>query len=199
MHKDNGNLRRSLDEAISRLQLSQEDVIDRSLMKNILLDYILFKTKNRHSNKQKSDILQVLASVLHFTEDEKEQVGVASAGVLYNKSGRIGKFVDAVAAPLPPSVLNMDKLEGGNVREKWVNFLLAESGGGDDDVSTVERKISTPTSTNTISDDFLKNKEQLLQEKYNRILSKSNKSSSSLEQKNSKNSMKHSTATTSVL
>lgn len=36
---ENVGLRRSLDEAIKRLQASQEDIIDRVLMKNILLDW----------------------------------------------------------------------------------------------------------------------------------------------------------------
>ena len=168
-------------------------------MKNILLDYILFKT-NRKSNKQKSDILQVLASVLHFTEEEKEQVGIASSGVLYNKSGTIGKFVDAVVAPLPQPVLNIDKIEGGNVREKWVNFLLAESGGDDDGFFDRKKSTSTPPTT-TAGENPTKSKEELLQEKYKRILSKSNKtssSSSSLEQMNNRKG-KNTTTTASVL
>lgn len=43
--KDNLNLRRALDEAIARLQTSQEDVIDRNLIKNIILDWHAKKGK----------------------------------------------------------------------------------------------------------------------------------------------------------
>jgi hypothetical protein len=39
------NLRKALDEAISRLQTDQEDVIDRSLIKNIILDWHVKKGK----------------------------------------------------------------------------------------------------------------------------------------------------------
>ena len=114
---ENQVTRNSLDEAISRLQVTQEDVIDRSLMKNILLDWISKKSKDRH------DILEVIASLLHFSDEEKEKVGLFE----YIPSGIAGRVVGAVAAPLPPSKLNLDKIEGDDLREKWVNFLMAES------------------------------------------------------------------------
>merc|ERR1712071_628725 len=117
--KENTGLRSSLDEAIPRLQLSQEDVIDRTLMKNILLDW---HNKRGHSKKQ---VLELMANVLHFTEEEKTKVYIGEGN---GASGALGKVMGAVAAPLPPAVLNVDKLEGDNVREKWVNFLLAETG-----------------------------------------------------------------------
>jgi hypothetical protein len=41
-----------------------------------------------------------------------------------------GKIVGALAAPLPLSKANVEHLEGDNVREKWVNFLLAETDDG---------------------------------------------------------------------
>ena len=114
------NLRRSLDEAINRLQTSQEDVIDRVLMKNILLDWF---SKN---GKGKREVLAVMASLLHFTEEEREKIHLGDGG------GTLGKVVGAVAAPFPPSAADIDHLEGDSVREKWVNFLLAEAGEDDD-------------------------------------------------------------------
>lgn len=117
LRKDNVSLRRSLDEAIQRLQMSQEDVIDRLLMKNILLDW--------HSKRgqDRQQVLELMASVLHFSEDEKSRIHLGeSAG------GALGKVVNAVTAPLPKSNMDVDKLEGDSVREKWVNFLLAETG-----------------------------------------------------------------------
>uniref|UniRef100_A0A7S4VKR7 GRIP domain-containing protein n=2 Tax=Ditylum brightwellii TaxID=49249 RepID=A0A7S4VKR7_9STRA len=114
--KDNANLRRSLDEAIHRLQTSQDDVVDRSLMKNILLDW------HSKSGRARRDVMILMASVLHFTEDEKDKAGIGEG------PGTIGKVVGAVTAPIPPPALNVDKIEGDSVREKWVNFLMAESG-----------------------------------------------------------------------
>mmetsp|Transcript_19315 Transcript_19315/g.22225 ORF Transcript_19315/g.22225 Transcript_19315/m.22225 type:complete len:295 (+) Transcript_19315:212-1096(+) len=124
--KDNVGLRRSLDEAIHRLQISQEDVIDRSLMKNILLDWFSKKTRDKKSTGAggRKEVLNLMANVLHFTEDEKEIVGLENI----NSTSAFGKVVGVVTAPLPQAALNLDKIEGDNVREKWVNFLLAEAG-----------------------------------------------------------------------
>lgn len=114
--RDNLNLRKALDEAISRLQTNQEDVIDRSLIKNIILDW------HAKKGKAKRDVMILLGSILHFTEDEKDKAFIGEG------PGTLDKMYGAVAAPLPPAKLNVDKIEGDTVREKWVNFLLAETG-----------------------------------------------------------------------
>ena len=119
LQKQNNEMRRALDEAIQRLQLSQEDVIDRTLMKNILLDW------HQKRGNDKKQVLELMANVLHFTEEDKSKVHI---GYSNSASDTFGKVMGAVAAPLPPAALNVDKLEGDNVREKWVNFLLAETG-----------------------------------------------------------------------
>lgn len=120
--RENMQLRGALDEAISRLQTTQEDVIDRMLMKNILLDWF------SKTGKGKRDVLEVMASLLHFSEDEKDGIHIGEG------HSTLGKVVDAVAAPLPPSKADMEHLEGDTVGEKWVNFLLAETG---EDESTI--------------------------------------------------------------
>merc|ERR1712157_694577 len=95
-------------------------------MKNILLDW--------HSKRgsAKKDVVEIMASVLHFTEEEKDKVGVGEFGTI--SSGPLRKVVGVVAAPLPKPALNVDKLEGENMREKWVIFLLAETAGADDSI-----------------------------------------------------------------
>ncbi len=115
--KENVQLRRSLDEAIHQLQMNQEDVIDRTLMKNILLDW--FAMKEREKKRQ---VLEMMVSMLHFTEDEKEKVHIFAG------TGAFGKVVGAMAAPLPHAAV--DHLDGDTVSEKWVNFLLAETEDG---------------------------------------------------------------------
>ena len=118
--KENVQLRRSLDEAILRLHTNQDDVVDRSLMKNVLLDWY------SKSGKSRRDVFLMIASLLHFTEVEKDKCGIG-------KNSGLGKaVVGAVAPPLSPAAKKIEQLEGDTVREKWVNFLLAES----DDVST---------------------------------------------------------------
>ena len=114
--QENVQTRRSLDEAIRRLQTTQEDVVDRSMMKNILLDWLTSKEKEK-----RKDVLQVMASLLHFTEAEKSSVDLDDI-----EGVSLSKLVQKAAA-LPPSKTDVEHLEGDNVREKWVNFLLAET------------------------------------------------------------------------
>lgn len=114
--RENVNLRRSLDEAIQRLHSKEEDVIDRSLMKNILLDW------HSKSGKAKRDVLTVMSSVLHFTEEEKEKCG------LIESQHAISKVVGTLAPPLNPAAKSPEELDGDSIREKWVSFLLAECG-----------------------------------------------------------------------
>ena len=116
LRSDNIQMRRSLDEAIHRLQATQDDVVDRTLMKNILLDWL-----SKPGAKEHQQVLQVMANLLHFTEEEKERVRIDEV------SGTIGKVVHTLAAPLPPPKADVDHLQGDNVRDKWVNFLLAET------------------------------------------------------------------------
>lgn len=80
----------------------------------------------KKDRKAKRDVMIVLGSILHFTEDEKQKAFIAEG------PGTFDKVVSAVAAPLPRAKLNVDKIEGDTVRDKWVNFLLAET--GDDDI-----------------------------------------------------------------
>lgn len=107
---ENVQTRRSLDEAIKRLQATQDDVVDRTFMKNILLDWL-----KKTEKKEKGRVLELMASVLHFTEAEKEMVHIDEGGGLRK----------LVALPMPKA--DLDHLEGDNVREKWVNFLIAEA------------------------------------------------------------------------
>ena len=118
---ENNQLRRSLDEAIHRLQTSQEDVIDRTLMKNILLDWCTMKDRNK-----RHQVLQLMANVLHFTDDEKEKVHLTELDIQSVRSSIVG----ALAAPLPSSKADLEHLEGRNVADKFVNFLLAETDDG---------------------------------------------------------------------
>ena len=121
LKSENNQMRRSLDEAIHRLHSTQEDVIDRVAMKNILLGWITLNEKN-----MRQQVLQVMANLLHFSEEEKEKVHLTSM----NLDSVGAKVVGALAAPLPPSKADIAHLEGGNVHEKWVNFLLAETDDG---------------------------------------------------------------------
>ena len=107
---ENIQMRRSLDEAINRLQATQDDVIDRIFMKNVLFDWLTKK-----GVKERRDVLELMASILHFTEEEKEQVHIG-------QSTGFGLMIGP-----PQAKADMEHLGGDNVREKFINFLMAET------------------------------------------------------------------------
>jgi chromosome segregation ATPase len=113
---ENIQTRRSLDEAIHRLQTTQEDVIDRTLMKNILLDWL-----TKTVRKERQQVLEVMASVLHFSDEEKERVHLDDG-----QGSALGKVVESVTH-IPKAKADVEHLGGDNVQEKWVSFLLAET------------------------------------------------------------------------
>jgi len=121
LKSENNQMRRSLDEAIHRLQNTQEDVIDRNVMKNILVDWCTLNDK-----RTRQQVLQIMANLLHFSEEEREKVHLTSR----NLDSVGAKVVGALAAPFPQSKTDVEHLEGSNVHEKWVNFLMAETDDG---------------------------------------------------------------------
>lgn len=108
---ENVQTRRALDEAIERLSQTQDDVVDRTVMKNILLDWL-----TKAGKKERNQVLEMMADLLHFTDDEKRRVHI---------DGR-SPSIRNIMSP-PPAKVDVQNLEGENVREKWVNFLLAET------------------------------------------------------------------------
>jgi len=130
IRKENSMLRRSLDEAIHRLQRNQEDVIDRAFMKNILLDWY---SKN---GKARREVMNVMASALHFTEVEKDKCGIG-------ENSAISKVAGMVAPPLDKRMID---IEGDSVSEKWVSFLMAEC--GEEAPPTPSKKEAKPSETN---------------------------------------------------
>ena len=91
-------------------------------MKNMLLDW------HSKSGNHRKQVMLVISSLLHFTDAEKGKFGLSGGP---NDSGVVGAIVGAVASPIGASKVNVDKLEGENVRDKFVNFLMSES--ADDD------------------------------------------------------------------
>ena len=138
--KENVNLRRSLDEAIKRLHSNEEDVIDRSLMKNILLDW------HSKSGKGKRDVLTVMSSVLHFTDAEKGKCGLSEK----SGHGGIGNVVGTLVPPMNPARTSTEELDGDNIREKWVSFLLAECGDSPSRASKPKKRTSRSTEATAI-------------------------------------------------
>ena len=117
---DNVTLRRSLDEAIGRLQATQEEIIDRALMKNVLLDW------HSKQGEERNAVMSIMASMLNFSDEEKKTAEVYNN--VAGKEGVVRRIVGNIAAPMPQPAVNVNELEGDTVSDKFQAFLLAEIG-----------------------------------------------------------------------
>ena len=117
MRAENVSLRRSLDEAIKRLQQSTEDVIDRAVIKSMLLDW--------HSKVggKRMQVMEVICSILNMSEEEKGQCEVWG-----KRAGEEGGLVGKVFVPLPEGVVKNEDLAGDTVKDKFLSFLMSETG-----------------------------------------------------------------------
>lgn len=82
-----------------------------------------------------------MASLLHFSDDEKDAIHIGDA------TGTLGKVVGVVAAPFPPAAADINHLEGDSVREKWVSFLLAEAGGEEESPKVLVQRANGETNS----------------------------------------------------
>jgi hypothetical protein len=106
-------MQKTLEIAVSQMRNTDDDVVDRALVTNLFVDYI----KKRRS----LDVLALIGKILNFTDEQKEAVGLKVPSQNYIKS-LITSIVGPLAPPSPPEV------EGDNLAELWINFLLTESG-----------------------------------------------------------------------
>mmetsp|Transcript_56626 Transcript_56626/g.137540 ORF Transcript_56626/g.137540 Transcript_56626/m.137540 type:complete len:928 (-) Transcript_56626:2169-4952(-) len=117
LRSENNQMRRSLDEAISQLQSSQEDVIDRQVMKQMVVDWCTLTDKSK-----RHQVLKVLSNLLGFSPEEKEKVHLS--GLDLDSVG--SRFVETLA-PRRTTTADVEHLEGENVTEKFFNFLMEET------------------------------------------------------------------------
>lgn len=100
----------TFNDTIARLKNSQEDVVDRTLVSNLLVSYF--------QRKRSLDVLELIARILVFSEEQKAAVGLKPSAVSF-----VSFFQSIVGAPQKP----VENLEGYNLAEMWVNFLLVET------------------------------------------------------------------------
>ena len=77
------------------------------------------------NNQKLQQVLELMANVLHFSEDEREKVNLTHMDIESVRSRVVGAI-----APSPPSKTDVENLQGDNVREKFLNFMLAETEDG---------------------------------------------------------------------
>ena len=105
-------LKKTLDETLAQLRNSQEDVVDRALISNLIVAYF--------ARGRPLDGLQLLARVLGFTEEQQEVVGL----LVPKDINLIGTLYTTIVGAPPKTPVNV---EGDNLLEMWANFLEMEA------------------------------------------------------------------------
>lgn len=103
-------MHKALEVTLHRLQDTQEDHVDRAVITNLIVTYF---RRNRSR-----EVLELIARILGFTDEEKTVVGLREAAGL---STIFSAFMGITPTAAPVDV------DGDNLAELWVNFLLHES------------------------------------------------------------------------
>lgn len=109
-------MQRTLANTIESLQHSSRDVIDRTLMANLLVQYF--------QRKKSKEILQLIARMLQLTDEQMIVVGLRGAPV-----DLVNTLLTTVIGPTAPV-----QVEGDNLAELWVNYLINQA--SNDDISS---------------------------------------------------------------
>ncbi|CAM9359440.1 unnamed protein product, partial [Ectocarpus sp. 8 AP-2014] len=113
--------RAALEAALLRLSGSCDDTLDRQLVTNLIVRYV--------SSHHKKQVLELMARMFNFTEEEKEQVGLSNRGptlpgmltAMFVGGGQDGDHdPEAATAEAKASA-------GGALGDLWVDFLMAET------------------------------------------------------------------------
>jgi hypothetical protein len=110
LNAEKRKMKKTLDDTLAQLRNSQADVVDRTLLANLLVSY--FK------RGRPLDVLQLISKVLSFSEEQEQAVGLKVPPI--NLIGTL--YTTIVGAPPKP----LD-VEGDNLAELWANFLEMEA------------------------------------------------------------------------
>lgn len=127
------------------LHNGNEDVVDRSLIANLLVTYFK-KNKSR-------EVMELISKVLRFNEEQKYIVGLTL--VTSGLRQTMGSMFKSIISTSPKK---RDNVETENRSDLWIDFLLAESKGNKDEkraetreghVEEVPRELSVIGDTST--------------------------------------------------
>ena len=113
-------MQKTLENALQQLRNSQDNVVDRQLVANLIASY--FK---RGRDK---DVMDLISKVLSFDDDQLVSVGLKVPSI-----NPIGSFISKVGSIVRGSgeeqnSRHQTEVEGDNLADMWVNFLMAEAG-----------------------------------------------------------------------
>lgn len=109
LNQEKQQMQKSLENAIQRLQNTSQDVIDRTLMANLFVQYF--------QRKKSKEVLSLIARVLNLTDEQLIIVGLRGAPV-----DIVNTLLTSVIGPTAPV-----QVEGDNLAELWVNYLINQA------------------------------------------------------------------------
>jgi len=115
-HSERRKMQRTLESALSQLNNSQADVIDRMLVGNLIVSYF--------QRRRSPDVLKIIAKVLAFSDSQLVAVGLKVAPDL----SLLSLLSSVIGQPTRPVVV-----AGDNLAEQWISYLINET--GDDNTS----------------------------------------------------------------
>ena len=123
-------LNHTLEIALNKLQHSQEDTVDRTLVKNLVVTYF--------RQRRSIEVLGLIAKILGFTDDDK-----VIAGLQVSDASIVSSFFQTILSPLASgsTIITPKKtvdIEGDNLAEMWQSFLMQES-----DIDTEETVVGS--------------------------------------------------------
>ena len=108
-------MQKTVESAISQIRNTEENVVDRALVANLVVQYF----KKRRSR----EVMDLIAKILAFDDDQRVAVGLKVGTIGFRHAvGSIFKSIVTTAIPNP-----QEDVQGDNLAELWVNFLLEET------------------------------------------------------------------------
>ena len=149
-------MQKTVEHAISQMRNTADDVVDRALLANLLVSYFkrnrynffprdiaFYFTFNISLILRSREVMDLIAKVLNFNDDQKVVVGLKVGNVGFRHT--VGKIFNTIVGT--PPVKSPQEIEGENLAELWVNFLMTET--GDNGRATDGRLSRSPLSIRT--------------------------------------------------
>ncbi|KAK4056841.1 hypothetical protein OIO90_002091 [Microbotryomycetes sp. JL221] len=120
-------LNEHLTEALRRLKKGDNEAsVDRRLVSNVLISFLL----TPRGDSKRFEMLQVLSSILSWTDDQREQVGLQRTSALSAPGVISGRRSGRGHARSGKGKETDDGMAEESFSNLWIEFLLKESGAG---------------------------------------------------------------------
>lgn len=114
-------IQKTLEQAVAQLNNSQQDVVDRALIANLIVSYF--------QRKRSREVLDLISRVLDFTEEQQVATGLRPPPVLnfpiVNSTGSVFSSILSSVVGAPPA--QPVEVQGDSLAELWINYLLTQT------------------------------------------------------------------------